>query len=1130
MGTSEIAIGAGERQAPADAAAVRDAGETEDRGDWQDVRIAVVMNGGVSLAIWISGVALELCHLVQASRAVPGAPAAYAQLLEELRATARIDVIAGTSAGGLNGGFLALGLVHDCDLAAMGDLWADAGALERLLRSPLEKSPPSLLSGDGYFLSTVRRAYRDVLASRRMTRPPDDSVNGVAPSPVELIMTTTLLDGRRSLFTDDQGTPIVERDFGGLFRFSNTGTKGPGDLSDVQRIGEQLAVASRCTSCFPGAFEPHWVDVGDRADGGWASSGGVASFQTTQYVVDGGVLLNKPIRPALEAIYRQPAERQVRRVLAYVVPDPGAAAARAAAEDNAAIQAAQSAPTATRVPVPAAGQVLLATQTRLLSTDSVSRELDEIRRRNEAAQSRRTARARITAAMAAGATDLAELCWKGYLEERRRNAGRVIAGFITESTSLWSRTELASAIANRPAGAQPFIPTAERFADAAGRTGEEWDWGLTTVERLGAICIDVLKRALWLAPLERLETRAALIAARKETHESLIRVQALHADLDRFWRGLPLEGSPHRMPAPPAEPGERAEALATWLDKVLPVWEGTSLSEERAERYKTAMEFAELLANRPVVEALLDATQNANSALDPSGEERDTLEQLLSHLLREPSSLDGPQMLRRMLELEVVQLAFTGASDEVEQQVELVQISADAPAPGGRARAPADKLTGVQLHHFGAFYRKSWRVNDWMWGRLDAATRLAETLLDPDRVAQLGWTRSTALDTIRKLATAGQAQADVQWLAEQVTADAARCRRELEFLPEETQGAAAVPGQPAGAGASAGRPRQQLPKTLPDCARQLARIRHLQILREELPHLAEAIRTDTDSDSPLATSGRAWLQQYEHEVKAAGGPDPQVPDGGRMLPAAVAFRLLDQSPIGRQRIAEDVGSDGLTELSSAAAAVFASVFSTTPRIGPARWAIKALRGYALVLWAMVMFTRNRGKIGAALVQTAIVSGAALIGLSLVVPGIPPAVTVVGAAVVLAAVSLACLRAIARPAHEGRQAEAERARAAREDGRAEEPAQAPPGKPPAELAELQRRAERRAVRRIGGTLAIVAVLLVGAVVALAFWRGNQLQLQTGLLVKTAVVIALVLLGVSVGAAATAGTSNRQESGR
>ena len=49
------------------------------------------------------------------------------------------------------------------------------------------------------------------------------------------------------------------------------------------------------------------------------------NFGMSRWVIDGGVLANQPLRPALRAIFRQPASRQVRRVLAFVVPDPGEA-------------------------------------------------------------------------------------------------------------------------------------------------------------------------------------------------------------------------------------------------------------------------------------------------------------------------------------------------------------------------------------------------------------------------------------------------------------------------------------------------------------------------------------------------------------------------------------------------------------------------------------------------------------------------------------------------------------------------------------------------------------------------------------------------------------------------------------
>jgi patatin-related protein len=49
----------------------------------------------------------------------------------------------------------------------------------------------------------------------------------------------------------------------------------------------------------------------------------------------------------------------------------------------------------------------------------------------------------------------------------------------------------------------------------------------------------------------------------------------------------------------------------------------------------------------------------------------------------------------------------------------------------GRDNVPR-KLAGTSLAHFGAFFDRSWRENDIMWGRLDAADRLITSLLPPD--------------------------------------------------------------------------------------------------------------------------------------------------------------------------------------------------------------------------------------------------------------------------------------------------------------------------------------------------------------------------------------------------------------
>ena len=59
----------------------------------EELRIALVMNGGVSLAVWMGGVSNEIFRLVTQQHPV------YRALSDMTHTRARVDVISGTSAG-----------------------------------------------------------------------------------------------------------------------------------------------------------------------------------------------------------------------------------------------------------------------------------------------------------------------------------------------------------------------------------------------------------------------------------------------------------------------------------------------------------------------------------------------------------------------------------------------------------------------------------------------------------------------------------------------------------------------------------------------------------------------------------------------------------------------------------------------------------------------------------------------------------------------------------------------------------------------------------------------------------------------------------------------------------------------
>src|SRR5207247_7542911 len=136
----------------------------------QEIRFAVVMYGGVSLAVYINGVAQELLNLVRATApsaaladepdtarfsepelAQLGSARIYRKLGQLLGrdgvtpplATVRpedpirtrfvVDILSGSSAGGINAVYLAKALANDQDITQLKTLWIGEADLARLL-------------------------------------------------------------------------------------------------------------------------------------------------------------------------------------------------------------------------------------------------------------------------------------------------------------------------------------------------------------------------------------------------------------------------------------------------------------------------------------------------------------------------------------------------------------------------------------------------------------------------------------------------------------------------------------------------------------------------------------------------------------------------------------------------------------------------------------------------------------------------------------------------------------------------------------------------------------------------------------------------------------------------------------
>jgi len=266
----------------------------------KEVRFAVVMYGGVSLAIYINGVAQELLRMVRATaqkkgntreallsnEQLSGSERVYrklshlladnhgdtepANLAADIPTRFVVDTITGASAGGINGIFLAKALVRGQSLNRIQQLWIQEGAIEKLLNDRFSTDPPVGYDKKPPALLNSKRMYFELLKAFDGM---DDVKPGLAKSSaaeaseplideLDVYVTTTDLNGvvLPMRLTDEV---IYERRHKNVFHliyprenYSNDGNRLPDDIDFLPENNPFLAYAARCTSSFPFAFEP----------------------------------------------------------------------------------------------------------------------------------------------------------------------------------------------------------------------------------------------------------------------------------------------------------------------------------------------------------------------------------------------------------------------------------------------------------------------------------------------------------------------------------------------------------------------------------------------------------------------------------------------------------------------------------------------------------------------------------------------------------------------------------------------------------------------------------------------------------------------------------------------------------
>ena len=364
----------------------------------KELRLALVYYGGVSLAIYQHGVNVEVLNLVRASKAyhaprnlaerqspghrfpqtryMPSTGEVYFDLLKQigqlLDLRVVVDVISGSSAGGINGIVLARAIVHDLDISPLADMWfskadilklmapeARAGRLSKWYVTPFLQLAFARLEKEGLLPSRADPEFRRQLATfirSRWFKPPLDGphfsnllLDGLLAMQDEDMSASTLLPPETRLdlmitVTDYHGAEIpiflhdppmvCEREHRQMLRFQAVSSTHGLVASDFSGPNiPSLAFAGRATASYPGAFPPAQVrEIDELVAKRGLDWPGREAFLDTNFsyrlqpdevvLLDGGILNNKPLRAAIDAIRTHTAYREVDRRLVYIDPHP----------------------------------------------------------------------------------------------------------------------------------------------------------------------------------------------------------------------------------------------------------------------------------------------------------------------------------------------------------------------------------------------------------------------------------------------------------------------------------------------------------------------------------------------------------------------------------------------------------------------------------------------------------------------------------------------------------------------------------------------------------------------------------------------------------------------------------------
>jgi len=762
-----------------------------------ETRLGLVLYGGVSLAVYMNGVCREFYNAMR-GRGI------YKLIKALTDSDIVVDIVSGTSAGGINGVLLSYAIANSytdtlIDFEEFADIWRENGDISKLLRKVnLDKTNRdsalnginSVLDGEGYYQKALFDAFENAKKENK-DAPKDDWYSDFKE--LDLFITGTDVLGRIYQTFDNTGKIIDIKDHRSVFhlkyredRDRKVDPNYSGDLltvskndintefNDVEVTHQALAKLCRITSCFPVAFPVVTVKLDaenkisltdslqnedlliDKKLETWGTllENRILPIKKPEdgyqlHFVDGGVLDNRPFSYTINTIYSRTTARPVNRQLFYLDPNPESFVGSSTFDE---------------MKQPNIWEVINDSLISLPSYESIGKDLQEIKERNDKIRRYKLLRSSVS-------NDNTEIQGDGDEAKTRYFRTRLVAlrdrvlpfffdnknlttqkslettaelltGLITNTEEIKGRKQKINEIVeqidyldSQYAFRHHNFLLAEIFSFMNSKPEDEYlhlkelanqiSWLLELIKVIDEYIQKMFKSELVIQgfykivePLIEKDMNEVSI-----DEKNRIRIESYQYLLDLFGFLLDIKNDPKL-------------SFSTILEKFK-----THLNNDAINQSENTFEYIVTPLSSNLNQKLEKINSNQEFKLIIKNKENDSeeiplnifkvLEDVSKDLIKNSGLSDS---FDKFQEIDQIIYPYEYLADiQGKDSIEVIRISPnDADRGFGKDKGIDEKLAGDQFRAFGGFFKKSWRSNDMLWGRLDGLNRIVDGLITKD--------------------------------------------------------------------------------------------------------------------------------------------------------------------------------------------------------------------------------------------------------------------------------------------------------------------------------------------------------------------------------------------------------------